>query len=280
MTDSIAEQCRGDGLHGAAVSLVTKKGQLIQLRPEPRVDEMSDAGLVAACAAADRTARALLFERHVDAIHRFVARMRGSDADVVDDLVQATFMRAFQGAARFRGASARSWLFGIAANVVREHARSEIRRKRALSVVAERAAARDRAPRCPLCSRGCPHAIAAAAARAARCARARRSRRRAGQRCGQPRSAFPRARCGGGCSRRGTLLRKHRTEVRRDVPEPRRSSPPPRRMRARSSIEHARECAALRDVARRAARAARRRCAGCARRTLDADRRAARSPPR
>lgn len=116
---------------------MTKKGQLIQLRPAPGVDEMSDAGLVAACAAADRTARALLFERHVDVIHRFVARMRGSDADVVDDLVQATFIRAFQSAARFRGASARSWLFGIAANVVREHARSEIRRKRALSVVAE-----------------------------------------------------------------------------------------------------------------------------------------------
>ena len=114
-----------------------KKGQLIQLRPEARVEDMSDAGLVAACAAADRTARALLFERHVDAVHRFVARMRGSDADVVDDLVQMTFVRAFQSAVRFRGTSARSWLYGIAANVVREHARKEIRRKRAMSVVAE-----------------------------------------------------------------------------------------------------------------------------------------------
>jgi RNA polymerase sigma factor (sigma-70 family) len=114
-----------------------KKGQLIQLRPEARVEEMSDAGLVAACAAADRTARALLFERHVDAIHRFVSRMRASDADVVDDLVQMTFVRAFQSAVRFHGTSARSWLYGIAANVVREHARKEIRRKRAMSVVAE-----------------------------------------------------------------------------------------------------------------------------------------------
>ena len=116
---------------------MTKKGQLIQLRPEARTDEMSDAGLVAACAAADRTARALLFERHVDAIHRFVSRLRASDAHAVDDLVQMTFVRAFQGAARFRGTSARSWLYGIAANVVREHARSEIRRKRALEVVAD-----------------------------------------------------------------------------------------------------------------------------------------------
>ena len=114
-----------------------KKGQLVQLRPEARVEEMSDVGLIAACAAEDRTARALLFERHVDAIHRFVGRMRGSDADVVDDMVQATFIRAFQGAGRFHGTSARSWLYGIAANVVREHARKEIRRKRAMSVVAE-----------------------------------------------------------------------------------------------------------------------------------------------
>jgi RNA polymerase sigma-70 factor (ECF subfamily) len=116
-----------------------KKGELVQLRPEARVEEMTDAGLVAACAAADRTARSLLFERHVDAIHRFVGRMRASDADAVDDMVQVTFVRAFQGAARFRGESARSWLYGIAANVVREHARTEIRRKRALSVVAQTA---------------------------------------------------------------------------------------------------------------------------------------------
>jgi RNA polymerase sigma-70 factor (ECF subfamily) len=114
-----------------------KKGLLVQLRPEARVEEMTDAGLVAACAAGDRTARALLFEGHVDAIHRFTARMRASDPGAVDDLVQATFVRAFQGAARFRGTSARSWLYGIAANVVREYARKEIRRKRALEAVVD-----------------------------------------------------------------------------------------------------------------------------------------------
>ena len=112
-------------------------GKLIQLHPGSRVEEMSDGGLVAACAAGDRTARGLLFERHVDSIHRFVARMRGSDADVVDDVIQTTFVRAFGAAARFRGDNARSWLFGIAANVVRDHARREVRRKRALTVLAE-----------------------------------------------------------------------------------------------------------------------------------------------
>jgi RNA polymerase sigma-70 factor (ECF subfamily) len=114
---------------------VIRRAKLVRLHPtEP---ELTDAGVVAACAAGDRGARAMLFERHVDAIHRFVARMRASDAHAVDDLVQTTFMRAFAAAARFRGASTRSWLFGIAANVVREHARSEIRRKRTLYALAD-----------------------------------------------------------------------------------------------------------------------------------------------
>lgn len=114
-----------------------KRGELVQLRPEAHVADLTDEGLVAACATGDRAARALLFERHVDAVHRFVNRMQGSDADVVDDLVQATFISAFQGAARFRGDHVRAWLYGIAANQVRGFARREIRRKHAMRAVAE-----------------------------------------------------------------------------------------------------------------------------------------------
>jgi len=114
-----------------------KRGQLIQLRPDARVEDLSDEGLVAACATDDRAARALLFERHVYAVHRFVSRMAASDADAVDDLVQATFVNAFQAAGSFRGDHVRGWLFGIAANLVRGFARREIRRKRAMRAVAE-----------------------------------------------------------------------------------------------------------------------------------------------
>jgi RNA polymerase sigma-70 factor (ECF subfamily) len=114
-----------------------KRGTLVQLRPDVRVEELSDAGLVAACATDDRAARALLFERHVYAVHRFVSRMAASDADAIDDLVQATFVSAFQAAARFRGEHVRGWLFGIAANHVRGFARREIRRKHAMRAVAE-----------------------------------------------------------------------------------------------------------------------------------------------
>ncbi len=112
-------------------------GQLIQLHAEARVQGLTDEGLVAACATGDRAARSLLFERHVDSVHRFVARMRGSDADSIDDLVQTTFVSAFGAASRFHGGNVRGWLFGIAANCVRTYARGEIRRKHAMRSVAE-----------------------------------------------------------------------------------------------------------------------------------------------
>ncbi|MEO8703808.1 MAG: sigma-70 family RNA polymerase sigma factor [Kofleriaceae bacterium] len=114
-----------------------REAKLIQLRADVRVEDLTDEGLVAACATGDRAARALLFERYVDAVCRFIARMRGSDPDCVDDLAQATFVAAYQAADRFRGGHVRGWLFGIAANHVRAYARREVRRKHALHVVAE-----------------------------------------------------------------------------------------------------------------------------------------------
>jgi RNA polymerase sigma-70 factor (ECF subfamily) len=105
-------------------------------RPSTDVAELSDEAVIAACATDDPVARAQLFERHVDVVHRFIARM-WHDPAVVDDLVQATFVAAYRSAGRFRpGARVRPWLFGIAANLTRDHARREGRRKRAMSEVA------------------------------------------------------------------------------------------------------------------------------------------------
>jgi RNA polymerase sigma-70 factor (ECF subfamily) len=107
---------------------------------------LTDAGLVAACAAGDRAALGMLFERHVNAVHCFVRSMRGSDPDAIEDLVQATFVAAFESAGRFSGASVKSWLFGIAANLVRGYVRREQRRKHALRVVSETSGAPYRDP--------------------------------------------------------------------------------------------------------------------------------------
>jgi RNA polymerase sigma-70 factor (ECF subfamily) len=98
----------------------------------PAVEALSDLGLAAACAAGDEAARALLVERHVDAVHAFVSRMRGAEG-AAGDLVQMTFLAAFESAAKFRGPALKSWLFGIAANLVRSHIRTDIARNRALA---------------------------------------------------------------------------------------------------------------------------------------------------
>jgi RNA polymerase sigma-70 factor, ECF subfamily len=115
---------------------VQRPARIVPLHRQGSAAELGDDALMAACATGDAAARAALFERHVDAIHRFIARMwRGDDA-VVDDLAQATIVAAYGAAGRFRaGGSARSWLYGIAANLVRDHARRESRRIRALSAV-------------------------------------------------------------------------------------------------------------------------------------------------
>jgi RNA polymerase sigma-70 factor (ECF subfamily) len=110
----------------------------LHARPSPPpAHELTDAGLVAACATGDRAALGELFERHVNAVHRFVRSLRGSDPAVIEDLVQGTFVAAFSSAGRFSGSSVKSWLFGIAANLVRGYVRCERRRKDALRVVSE-----------------------------------------------------------------------------------------------------------------------------------------------
>ena len=115
-------------------AVAARMGQLIELRAG--ADELSDEALIAACATGDRGARGLLFERHVVAVHRVVTRMRGSDPAEVDDLVQATFVAAFDAAARFQGGNVRAWLYGIAANLTRGYARREMRRKDVLRAAA------------------------------------------------------------------------------------------------------------------------------------------------
>ena len=106
-------------------------------RPGIAVSELGDDALIAAATTGDPVARAALFEQNVDAIHRFIVRMWRGNGEVIDDLVQATFLAAYRSVGRFApGGRVRSWLYGIAANVVRDHARREGRRLRAMSVIA------------------------------------------------------------------------------------------------------------------------------------------------
>lgn len=93
-------------------------------------DRPEDAELIAA-SLTDPASFALIFDRHYDVIHRYLDRRLGRG--LAEDLTAAVFLKAFEARHRFRpsGRSAAPWLYGIASNVLRRHARTELRRLRA-----------------------------------------------------------------------------------------------------------------------------------------------------
>lgn len=86
-----------------------------------------DLQLVEAWRAGDRSAGEALFRRHFPGVSRF---FRNKFSGGVDDLVQQTFMALLEGRERLAsGSSFRSYLFGIAHNVLRAHLRGLTRRR-------------------------------------------------------------------------------------------------------------------------------------------------------
>ena len=90
----------------------------------------SDAGLIAA-SLADPSAFAVVFDRHYDAVARFLSRRIGRP--LAEELASETFIRAFAQRDHYDLAhrNAAPWLYGIATNLLRKHAREEDRRRRA-----------------------------------------------------------------------------------------------------------------------------------------------------
>jgi RNA polymerase sigma-70 factor (ECF subfamily) len=95
-------------------------------RPE-RVDPSSDDASIVESSLDDPEAFGVIFDRHSDAIHRYLARRVGRDD--ADDLLGDVFIAAFQ--ARHRYDPSRShalpWLYGIAANLSARTFRSRTR---------------------------------------------------------------------------------------------------------------------------------------------------------
>ncbi len=81
----------------------------------------------------DPTEFGVVYDRYADDVHRFVLRRLG--ADLADDITAETFATALRHRARYDPArpNARPWLFGIAANLVGKHRRSEVRGLRAVA---------------------------------------------------------------------------------------------------------------------------------------------------
>lgn len=74
---------------------------------------------------------AVLFDRHHETVHRYLARRVG--VAMADDLAGETFIEAFarRGAYDRQRPDAQPWLYGIATNLARRHHRTEERRLRA-----------------------------------------------------------------------------------------------------------------------------------------------------
>ena len=92
----------------------------------------SDAELISG-SLRDPTLFAGVFDRHYPAIAGFLRRR--VERSLADELAAETFLRAFDGRARYdvTRADARPWLFGIAANLLGRHRRVEERRLRAFA---------------------------------------------------------------------------------------------------------------------------------------------------
>jgi RNA polymerase sigma factor (sigma-70 family) len=84
-----------------------------------------------------------IFDRHFDAIYTYLRRRVGSQ--LAEDVAADVFEQAFRARARFdlASASARPWLYGIGANLMRHHHRQERRRLRAYARSASDAAVGD-----------------------------------------------------------------------------------------------------------------------------------------
>ena len=87
----------------------------------------------------DPAAFTQFYRAHVDDVTRFVAR-RVANPDQVADLTAQVFLAVIDAAPRYRGSfgGPRTWLYGIARNVIAAEFRRSVRERRAESLVAGR----------------------------------------------------------------------------------------------------------------------------------------------
>jgi len=112
--------------------------RLIPFRRPGDLQQLPDEALITAAAAGDNAALEELFQRHGDAVYRILSRLRTIDRRDLDDIVQTTFIEVRRSAGSYDGrASVGTWVIGIALNVARRHTRGEVRRRAAVSAIAE-----------------------------------------------------------------------------------------------------------------------------------------------
>lgn len=99
--------------------------------PEAAAYDDDEHALLIRAAMGDDAAVKLFYRAHVDRVFRTAARILGSNDGDVEDVVQQTFIAAFDGAPRFDGRSRVStWLTGIATRRALDQSRDRWRRSR------------------------------------------------------------------------------------------------------------------------------------------------------
>ncbi len=84
----------------------------------------ADARIRDSILAGDRSAAEAFFRRHLESLYEFVHYRVGKRASVAEDVVQETFLTAFQRLESFDARSSlHTWLCGIARNKIREESR-------------------------------------------------------------------------------------------------------------------------------------------------------------
>ena len=87
------------------------------------LDDLEDHDLLQHIAQEHEAAFDLLIMRHADQVQGYLSRHCGS-WNIIEEVTQEVFVRAWQNAAKFRGeSSVRTWLIGIARNALREATR-------------------------------------------------------------------------------------------------------------------------------------------------------------
>lgn len=94
----------------------------------------------------DHAAFERVFDRHADLIYRFVRR-RSGDVDLAEEIVSQVFLEVWRQRKRVRllDGSLRSWMLGVASNLVRRHWRSLERGRRAVARLPDPTTVRDHA---------------------------------------------------------------------------------------------------------------------------------------
>ena len=159
----LREACVSFGTRRASCAVTPMTDRLLPFRRPSASRQLPDDALLSAVATGDNAALEELFQRHGDAVHRILSRLRTIDRRDLDDVVQTTFLEVQRSAARYDGrATVGTWIIGIAMNVARHHTRGEVRRRAAVSAIAEmpvdrgRRRARTTRRRTGNCSRGWP----------------------------------------------------------------------------------------------------------------------------